>query len=87
VTVASDGTVTVDWKPVVATDFELLLIIVRAGTTGTPKLTGVTNSAGVYQVTGTPPGLHCFQAQAYFTGPPPAALSETNNTKECVIVP
>jgi serine/threonine-protein kinase len=87
VAVASNGTVTVSWKPVQAADFELLLISVRAGTTGTPSLSGVTNSAGTYQVTGTPPGLHCFQALAYFTGAPPAALSTTNHTKECVTVP
>jgi hypothetical protein len=87
VTVASNGTVTVSWKPVQASDFELLLISVRAGTSGTPKPVVVSNSAGVYRVTGTPPGLHCFQALAYFTGPPPPALSISKNTKECFTVP
>jgi serine/threonine protein kinase len=87
VEVAANGTVTVSWKPVEATDLELLLITVRAGTSGTPKPVVVSNSAGVYRVTGTPPGLHCFQALAYFTGPPPATLSAPNDTKECFTVP
>jgi hypothetical protein len=87
VTVASNGTVTVRWTPVQAADFELLFISVRAGATGTPQPTVVTNTSGSYQVVGTPPGLHCFQALAYFTGPPPAGLSAPNPTKECLTVP
>ncbi len=86
VTVAANGNVTVTWTPVSASTF---MIAVSAGPVAQRTPAGVPDGrAGSYTVTGTPQGLHCFFAQAYFTGSPPRGLTaSTDITKQCVTVP
>jgi serine/threonine-protein kinase len=88
VSVAANGTVTVRWQPVQGPNFEVLLISARAGPNGVAQPTPVPNATvGVLELTGTPTGLHCFQALAYFTAKPPANLAPHNKPKECLTVP
>lgn len=85
VTPAANGNVTVTWTPVQASTF---IIAVSAGPVAQRSPAGVPDSrAGSYTVTGTPPGLHCFFAEAYFTGRPPRGLTRSSDTqKQCVTV-
>lgn len=86
VSVADNGNVTVTWTPVAASTF---LIAVSTGPVAERSPAGVPDSrAGSYTVRGTPPGLHCFFAEAYFTGPPPHGITRsTDIRKQCVTVP
>ncbi|MCL2395806.1 MAG: serine/threonine protein kinase, partial [Acidimicrobiaceae bacterium] len=87
VTVAHNGDVTVTWTPVSASS---LIIAVSTGPVAqrAPVAVVADSQAGSYLVTGTAQGLHCFFAEAYFTGPPPRGITQSTNTRNrCVTVP
>ena len=90
VTLGAGGTVTVTWPAISAANFDLVLVTVQ------PAIPDHTNPLTVveqptttqYQITGIPPGQHCFSAIAAFSGRPPAGVPRaTPSTKKCVTVP
>ena len=90
VTLGAGGTVTITWPAISAPQLDLVLVTVQPAIPGrTSPLTVVSEpSTTDYQVTGIPPGLHCFSAVAAFNGKPPAGIPRAiPSTKECVTVP
>lgn len=89
VTLGSGGTVTVTWPQMQAGNFVLMFVKVQPAIPGrTDPLAAFAQAAPTrYQVTGTPPGRHCFSAVAAFSGQPPAGLGHSPNPKECLTVP